>query len=296
MKASAPVEDVSDAALGEGPADVDAATTGGTVVDVLVPQVVVVVVLDGAVVLVVDGSVELVVSTTCVGTVVVVVLVVVVLVELVVLVEVDVDVLEVDVLVVVLAEHGAVVVVVDGTVEVVVLDGVVVVVVEVVTVAKAVGAVVQHEVTAGTGAVESAARTGDPELAVVAAVARLPADRAAERTTDPKRTSTNRTDQPGIRQSFLLQRPHRRGWRQLSAQTFAIATRDGMPEQMAGMLRNGERFATFVWWTRYVGGPTVPVEVPGVLGRSGEPCPGRRNDQRRTNMNVSHKNFISMSC
>jgi len=216
VKASDPVGDVSDAALGEGPADVDAAATGGTVVDVLVPHVVVVVVLEGTVVVVEDGSVEpveLVVSTTCgaiVVLVVVVVLVVLVLVELVLLVEVD-DVLEVDVLVVVLAEHGDVVVVVEGADDVVVLDGVVVeveVVLEVVSVANPVGA-------------------------VVAAEARLPADRMAERTTDPKRTFISCSDQRGIRQSFPPPACAPVRLRQLSAQTFAIATRHGMPRQMA---------------------------------------------------------------
>ena len=192
MKASAAGEEVSEAAVGEVPADA-AEATGGTVVEVSVAHVVVVVVLDGVVVVVEEGTVEVVVvvSATCGGTVVVV-LVVLVLVELVEVVEelvgVVVDGLEVEVLVVVVAEHGSVVVVEDATVDVVlvvVLVGVVVLVVVLVVVSTAnpVGAV-------------------DPEPIVVAAVATLPADSRPERTTDPNRTFINRTDQPGIRQSF----------------------------------------------------------------------------------------------
>jgi hypothetical protein len=186
VKASAAGEDVPEAAEGEGPADVAAAATGGTVVDVLGAQlVVVVVVFDGSVVVevVVGGAVVVVVLVVVVVVEVVVlvelVLEVLVLVELAVLVEVDVDGLEVDVLVVVLAGHTVVVVVVGGTVVVVLVD----VVVVVASTANPVGAV-------------------DPEPIIVAAVARLPADRVAERTTDPKRTFINRTDQRGIRQSF----------------------------------------------------------------------------------------------
>jgi hypothetical protein len=189
VKASAAGEDVSEAGVVEGPADVAAAATGGTVVDVLVPQVVVVVVLEGVVV-VEEGTVDVMVaSATWAGTAVVVVLVVLVLVELVVLlVEADVDVLEVEVLVVELAGH-TVVVVVGGTVEVVV---VVVVLVEV---------VVLVDVLVVVGSTANPVGAVDPEPMVVAA-ARLPADRVAERTTAPKRTFINRTDQRGIRQSF----------------------------------------------------------------------------------------------
>jgi hypothetical protein len=192
VKASDPVGDASDAALGEGPADVDAAATGGTVVDVLASQVVVVVVLDGTVVVVEDASVEsveLAGSSTCRAIVVDVVLVVLVLVELAVLVEVDEDGLEVEVLVVVLAEQGAVVVVVDGAV-VVVVDGAVVVVVD--------GAVVVLD----GAVVVVVVSVANPVGVVVAAEARLPADRVAERTRDPKSNFINRTDQRGIRQSF----------------------------------------------------------------------------------------------
>jgi hypothetical protein len=186
VKASAACEDVSEAAVGEGPADVAAAATGGTVVEVLGAQVVVVVVLDGAVVVVEEESVEvvLVVSATC-GTAVVVVLVLVELVELEELVEVDVDGLEVEELVVVVAEHGAVVVVDDGTVEVVLV---------------LVGVVVLVDVLVVEGSTANPVGAVDP--IVVAAVAGLPADNMAERTADPNRTFINRTDQRGIRQSF----------------------------------------------------------------------------------------------
>ena len=186
-------------------------------VDVLVPHVVVVVVLEGTVVVVEDESVEsvesveLVVSTTW-GVIVVLVVLVLVLVVVVVLVEVDDDVLvEVDVdVVVVLAAHGAVVVVADGADDVVVLDGVVV------------------EVEVGLEVVSVA----NPVGAVGAAEARLPADRMADRTTDPKRIFISCTNR-GIRQSFPPPASAPVRLRQLSAQAFAIATRHGMPGQMA---------------------------------------------------------------
>jgi hypothetical protein len=248
VKASAAGEDVSEAAVGEAPADVAAAATGGTVVDVLGAQVVVVVVLDGAVVVVVvvGGTVVVVVLVEVVVVEVVVlvelVLEVLVLVELAVLVEVDVDGLEVDVLVVVLAGHTVEVVVVGGTVEVVVLVDVLVVV---------------GSTTNPVGAV-------GPEPIVVAA-ARLPADRVAERTTAPKRTFINRTDQPGIRQSFPPPSPHRSGWWRSSAQRFAIATHDGRWARWPGRYETVNVSRPWPGGCRQVGGPIVPIEVAGVL-------------------------------
>jgi hypothetical protein len=183
-----------------------------------------------------------------------------------------------------------VVVVVDGTVEVVVL------VVDA-TVANPVGAVVQHEATAGNGAVEAVFRTGDPALVVVAEAARLPTDRVAARTADPMRTFINRTDQRGIRLSFPPPASAPVGLRQLSAQTFPIVTHDGMRSRWPECYETVNVARPSSGGSRYAGGPIVPVEVPGMH----QALPGavrrpRGPTGRRADMLVSHRNFTSMSC